>query len=389
MNDVGSIGLTPGERSARLRLARCQSVGPITFRRLLERFATAEAALDALPEMARRGGRRKPVKVASIESVEAEMAAVDAIGGEITILGDSSYPALLEAIEDPPPALTLMGRTELLDGRCIGIVGARNASAIGLKFARQIATELAGEDLMVVSGLARGIDAAAHQGALDGQSGGTIAVLGGGLDVFYPKENRELQNRIAEDGLLVSEHPPGTQPQASHFPRRNRIISGLSQGIIVIEAAMRSGSLITARLAGEQGREVFAVPGSPLDPRARGSNGLIRQGAELIEGASDVIEALSSLPSLPHTPRAPHAPHAPLAEPTESSFRSAGAVTGLPDIEDSARALVREKLNPAPVAIDEIMRQCELPPATVLTILLELELAGIGQRHPGNKVSLA
>lgn len=380
MNDVGNIGLTVAERFARLRLARCQSVGPITFRRLLERFSTAQAALDALPDLARRGGGRKPVKVVSPESVEAEMDAVQALGGEIMVLGDSAYPALLEATEDAPPALTLLGRTELMGERCIGIVGARNASAIGQRFARQIAAELGDESLVVVSGLARGIDAAAHEGAL---AGGTIAVLGGGLDVFYPRENSELQNRIAEDGLLVSEHPPGTQPQASHFPRRNRIISGLSLGILVIEAAMRSGSLITARLAGEQGREVFAVPGSPLDPRAQGSNNLIRQGAALVEGADDVVEALAGLPHQPRQPRAP------LAEPAENGFRSAGAIAEAPDIEDSARALLREKLSPAPVAIDEIMRQTGLPPAVVLTILLELELAGIAQRHPGNQVSLA
>ncbi len=383
MNDVGTIGLTAAESFARLRLARCQSVGPITFRRLLERFSTAQAALDALPDLARRGGGRKPVKVVGRETVEAEMDAVQALGGEIMVLGDSAYPALLEATEDAPPALTLLGRTGLMENRCIGIVGARNASAIGQRFARQIAGELGDEGLIVVSGLARGIDAAAHEGAL---AGGTIAVLGGGLDVFYPRENRELQNRIAEDGLLVSEHPPGTQPQASHFPRRNRIISGLSLGIIVIEAAMRSGSLITARLAGEQGREVFAVPGSPLDPRAQGSNNLIRQGAALVERADDVVEALASLGSLPGHH---HAPHQPLAEPAESGFRSAGAIDEAQDIEDGARALLREKLSPAPVAIDEIMRQCDLPPAVVLTILLELELAGIAQRHPGNQVSLA
>lgn len=386
MNDVGTVGLTDAERLARLRLARCQSVGPITFRRLLERFATAEAALDALPDLARRGGGRKPVKVADPETVAAEMDAVQALGGEIMVLGDSAYPALLEAVEDAPPALTLLGRTELLDVRCIGIVGARNASAIGQRFARQIAGELGDEGLIVVSGLARGIDAAAHEGALDSLSGGTIAVLGGGLDVFYPRENRELQNRIAEAGLLVSEHPPGTQPQASHFPRRNRIISGLSLGVLVIEAAMRSGSLITARLAGEQGREVFAVPGSPLDPRAQGANNLIRQGAALVEHADDVVDALAGLP---HQPRQPHAPRQPLSEPAESGFRSAGATDQAAHIEDDARALLREKLSPAPVAIDEIMRQCGLPPAVVLTILLELELAGIAQRHPGNQVSLA
>lgn len=380
MNDIADIGLTPAERFARLRLARCQSVGPITFRRLLERFATAREALDALPDLARRGGRRKPVKVVDAESVEFEMDAVDALGGEILVLGDSAYPALLAATEDAPPALTLLGRSELMAGRCIGIVGARNASAIGQKFARQIGGELSGADLVVVSGLARGIDAAAHQGALENPPGGTIAVLGGGLDVFYPRENRELQTRIAEEGLLVSEHPPGTQPQASHFPRRNRIISGLSMGIVVIEAATRSGSLITARLAGEQGREVFAVPGSPLDPRARGSNNLIRQGAALVECAEDITDALSTLP---------HHPHQPLAEPAENAFRSAGAIAETPDIEDSDRALVREKLSPAPVAIDEIIRQCGLAPAAVLTILLELELAGIAQRHPGNQVSLA
>ena len=377
MNDVGSVGLSPAERLARLQLARCQSVGPITFRQLIARFGNAEAALHALPDLARRGGRRKPVKVASADAIEAEMDTVEALGGEIVVLGDRIYPALLEAIDDAPPVLTLIGQADLMDKRCIGIVGARNASAIGLKFARQIASELGQTGLVVVSGLARGIDAAAHQGALDNPSGGTIGVLGCGLDVFYPKENRELQGLIAEQGLLVSEHPPGTGPQASHFPRRNRIISGLSQGIVVIEAAMRSGSLITARLAGEQGREVLAVPGSPLDPRARGSNNLIRQGAALVESADDVLDALTQLRPLP------------LAEPAEGTFKSAGANSEPAEIEDGARALVREKLSPSPVAIDEIMRQCALPPGAILTILLELELAGSAQRHPGNKVSLA
>lgn len=380
MDNIANLGLTSAERFARLRLARCQSVGPITFRQLIARFGSAAAALDALPELARRGGRRKPVKVADSSIIRAEIEAVEALGGKISVLGDNIYPPLLAAIEDAPPVLALLGRTELMDQRCIGLVGARNASAIGLKFARQIATELGQADLTIVSGLARGIDAAAHTGALGAEAGGTIAVLGCGLDIFYPKENRDLQEQIAGEGLLVSEHPPGTGPQASHFPRRNRIISGLSEGIIVIEAALRSGSLITARLAGEQGREVFAVPGSPLDPRARGSNDLIRQGAALVEGADDVIAALSSLP---------HQPHAPLAEPAEDAFISGGAITDPPDIGEAARSLVSEKLSPSPVAIDEIMRQCDLAPAVVLTILLEMELAGLAQRHPGNQVSLA
>jgi DNA processing protein len=286
--------------------------------------------------------------------------------------GQPGFPVLLSAAEGSPPILSIRGHTHLLAKHCIGVVGARNASAIGVRFAREIAHKLGEAGFVVVSGLARGIDGAAHTGAL---ASGTIAVVAGGIDVFYPQEHERLQSEIAERGLLVSEMPVGTQPLGRHFPRRNRIISGLSLGVLVVEAAPRSGSLITARYALEQNREIFAVPGSPLDPRCQGTNNLIRQGAVLTETVDDILTALSSA-----------AP--PFAEPGEA-MAGAGAAPNVSDQDlDRARRAVREKLGHTPVEVDELLRQCDLTPPILMTILLELELAGILARQPGNRVSL-
>lgn len=359
------------ERIDRLRLIRSENIGPITFRRLMARFASAADALDALPALSRRGGRRGAVAVCPRDRAEAEFAAAEALGGRHVIWGDADYPALLAQIEDAPPAFTVLGDVALLSRRSVALVGARNASANGRRFARTIARDLGEAGLVVVSGMARGIDGAAHEGAL---ATGTVAVLAGGADNIYPPEHAALHAAIREQGAILAEHPPGTVPQARHFPFRNRIIAGLSLGTVVVEAAKRSGSLITARQAGEQGREVFAVPGSPLDPRCGGTNDLIRQGAVLTESAADVLESLPGA-------EAPRLPVRPSAELTETSFEDSDSAI------ENARAKVVEALGPAPVPVDEIVRQCHLSPSVVSTVLLELELAGRLERHPGNQVS--
>lgn len=281
--------LTDAERLDWLRLARSENVGPRTFLRLIEHCGTAEAALRAAPEMSRRGGRRRAIRVAEPADIEAEVEALSRAGARLIALGEPDYPTPLAAVADPPPLISLRGDAALLARRSVAMVGARNASAAGAGLARELAAGLGDAGLVVVSGQARGIDAAAHEGAL---ATGTVAVLAGGIDIVYPAQNAELYDRIVAEGAAISEQPPGTQPTQRHFPPRNRLVSGLALGVVVVEAALRSGSLITARLAMEQGREVFAVPGSPRDPRARGANGLIRQGATLTETAADVIEVL-------------------------------------------------------------------------------------------------
>ena len=297
-----STTLNAQERLDWLRLIRSDHVGPITFHHLLQRYGSAAAALDALVELAQRNGR-KDFKTWTRAAAERELAAVHRLGGRLVAWGEPDYPPLLLPLEDAPPLLTLVGDAGLLADRpVIGVVGARNASAAGQKMAREIARDLGEAGVTVVSGLARGIDAAAHGGAIDT---GTVGVVAGGADIVYPEENRALQTEIATRGLLIAEQPAGMEPRARHFPRRNRLVSGVSQGILVIEAALRSGSLITARLAGEQGRDVFAVPGSPLDPRCRGSNDLIRHGAALVECAADVLSALGTFPSSPPVIRRP------------------------------------------------------------------------------------
>jgi DNA processing protein len=362
------------QRIAWLRLWRSENVGPITFRRLLERYGEAERALAALPDLARRGGRRKPLKVASRAKALAELEAIEALEAGLLCLGEPGYPAALAATDDAPPALSYLGFTHLLERPALAVVGARNASANGQRLAERLAADLAAAGLLVVSGLARGIDAAAHRGALEK---GTAAVVAGGIDVVYPKENEALQHEIAARGLILAEMPPGTEPQGRHFPRRNRIIAGLALGTLVVEAAPRSGSLITARLALEQGREVFAVPGSPLDPRARGCNGLIRQGAVLVETADDVLQALEGQL------------RAPVAEPESARFRPAPPSPPPEDEVAAARAEVLTLLSPTPVGLDELLRLADCPPALVHMVLLELELAGRLERHPGGRVALA
>jgi len=321
-----------------------------------------------VPGLAVQGGGRAP-RLATAEEAEREMARVEALGARYLFVGQPPFPPLLAAIETAPPALIVAGDTTLLDRPTVAIVGARNASAAACRFARMIAHQLGEAGIAVVSGLARGIDTAAHMGSIDG---GTVAVVAGGLDVFYPPENEDLQRRIAGDGLLVSEQPPGTDPRARHFPYRNRIIAGLAQATLVVEAAPKSGSLITARLAADFGREVLAVPGSPLDQRAQGCNLLIREGATLIQSADDVLEALRPIDA-----RA-------LREPPTRYRADDGA-----EADDAARARVTELLGPTPVAVDEVVRQAAMPSAVVQTILLELELAGRLERHAGGRVSLA
>ncbi len=374
MHEIKPQTLSQAERIFRLRLAWSDNVGPITFRHLIARYGSAGEAISALPELAARGGRKGRVKIFPVAAAEEELGRLDAFGGRLLVLGETAYPEPLAAIEDAPPVLFIKGHRHLLEKEAVAIVGARNASAAGRRLAGNIARDIGRAGFVITSGLARGIDGAAHAASLET---GTIAVLGSGLDVKYPKENTELQARIAAEGLLLSEHKLGTRPQASHFPRRNRIISGLARGVLVVEAAPRSGSLITARLAGEQGREVFAVPGSPLDPRSKGSNRLIRDGAALVEAAEDILEVLDTVI------------RKPLYDPSERLFPT------LPDTPQSESALeierpiVRQLLSHAPTHVDEIIRQSDLTAASVLTILLELELAGLAVRHPGNRISLS
>lgn len=369
-----STSLTDNEKLARLRLASSQNVGPITFRQLLTRYGTAAKALAALPELAARGGMKRSIRIFPKAEAEKIFEEIEALGTFLLFFGGKTYPEPLAALEDAPPYLIGKGHQHLLGEKTLAVVGTRNASSNGRRMAFEIAKTLAEDGFVIASGLARGIDTEAHQGSIET---GTIAVLGGGIDVYYPKENRALQDKIAEVGLLLSEHTPGTSPQAQHFPRRNRIISGLSMGVIVVEAALRSGSLITARLANEQGREVFAVPGHPMDPRAKGPNMLIRGGALLIESAEDVLEAMKSSLKIP------------LSDPSREFFD--GLAEASQDIEniDEARVAVRQLLSPAPASIDDILRQSGLTPGALLTILLELELAGLVIRHPGNRISLS
>ena len=365
---------------ARLRLIRSDNIGPVTYRQLLRRFGTAGAALAALPDLVRRGsgalrgaGGGGSARIATAAEAEAEIAAVTAFGGRFVFVDDADYPFLLARTESAPPALAVKGDVGLFDRPAVAMVGARNSSAAAVRFARELATELAANDLVVVSGLARGIDAAAHWGAL---SGGTIGVVAGGLDVVYPPENAELQGRIAAEGLVIAETAFGTSPQARHFPRRNRIIAGLCAGTVVVEGALKSGSLITARIAAEAGREVMAVPGSPLDPRAQGCNALIREGATLIQTAADIIEALGTVGG-------------DLGGRLLSPDAAWDAGPLAVEADDATRDEIVRLLSPVPVAIDELVRQSGCASATVAGALLDLELAGRIVRHAGGRVARA
>ena len=353
--------LTDAERFARLRLARTDQIGPVTFRQLLERFGSAGQALEALPDLTRRGGTHGHA-IPPVDDIAAEMEAGERIGARLIVLGDADYPDMLAAVDPPPPLLWALGDVSLMARPCIAVVGARIASAGGQRIARGLSQQLGEAGHVVVSGLARGIDAAAHAGALPT---GTVAVLGGGVDDVYPPDNADLYAQIVDRGCVVSESRIGARAQAKDFPRRNRIISGLSRGVIVIEAELKSGSLITARLAGEQGRDVFAVPGSPLDPRSQGPNELLRQGAILCEGLEDVERAFNTLRTL--------------REPSP-----ANPFDGVPDdVEAAVIEQVAALLSPTPTPRDELARALGLPIGTVAAALLELNLMGRAELLPG------
>ena len=361
-----------------LRLIRSEGVGPASYRRLMLRFETAAEAIEALPVLARNGGRQGAAKIPSRQAIEDEIGAVRGLGGRFLILGEAAYPPLLAQLADAPAALAVLGSIAVLHRRAVAVVGSRNASSNGLRIAEALAAELGDKGLVTVSGLARGIDAAAHTGAL--HVGPTVACIAGGLDQPYPSEHAALQARIARHGAVVAEAPFGTVPQSRHFPQRNRIIAGLSLGCVVIEAAPRSGSLITAELAQTYGRELFAVPGSPLDPRCKGANNLIRQGAHLTENAADV---LAELPQLP-----PSLGPDGFAEGREALVASWGAEAPESWTElNRVRARVLELLGPSPVPVDDLVRRCQFSVHAVLAILTELELGGRVESLPGNRVS--
>ncbi|MBA3677973.1 MAG: DNA-protecting protein DprA [Sphingosinicella sp.] len=356
------------DQIARLRLIRSDNIGPITYFQLLARFGSASAALEAVPDLAARGGGRSP-KLATRSAVELEMERVEKLGARYLFRGQGLYPALLAQLENAPPALIVQGHLSLLEKPAVAIVGARNASAAACRFARGLARDITLAGPAIVSGLARGIDTAAHDGSLEH---GTIAVIAGGIDICYPPENADRQNAIAGQGLLIAEQPPGIEPRARHFPYRNRIIAGLAQALVVVEAAPKSGSLITARYAAEFGRDVMAVPGSPLDPRAQGCNQLIREGATLVQNAEDVLEGLRPFDLRPFAQ-------------TKLGYSTPDLSA---DATEEGRRLVSDLLSPTAVTVDELIRQSGLAPAIVLTILLELELGGRLERHAGGRASL-
>ena len=368
--------LSDRQRLHWLRLIRTENVGPVSFRGLINRFGSAEAALAALPELALAGGAARLSRIPSEAEAEREMEAARRFGARFVAVGEPDYPPMLRRMDAPPPLIAIKGKAAVFQPPAVAIVGARNASALGARMARLLAAGLGREGYAIVSGLARGIDAAAHEASL---STGTVAVLAGGLDRPYPPENVALAERIAAEGALVSEMPFGWEPRARDFPRRNRLVAGLGLGLVVVEAAMRSGSLISARLAGEMGRIVFAVPGSPLDPRAAGANGLIKDGATLVTQAQDVVEALTPL-SGPWEGAARFAPMRPVEETEDFA--------AVPPPAEGERAVVLEALGPTPVQGDELLRHTGLHPAQLATVLLELDLAGRLERHAGGAVSL-
>lgn len=364
------------QRLACLRLIRSDNVGPVTFRELINHYGGAEQALEALPELARRGGRT--LRICPRDRAERELEAAAKIGARPVFTIEPGYPALLAHVDAPPPAVFVKGREGLLSRPAIAIVGSRQASAAGLTLARRFAALLGQRGLVTVSGLARGIDAAVHEASL---ASGTIAVLAGGIDFVYPPENARLQAAIAETGCLVTEMPPGFEPRAKDFPRRNRLVSGMAHGVVVIDAARRSGTLSTARMAAEQGREVFAVPGHPLDPRAEGTNHLLKSGATLVTSADDVLDAM-----------------APVLAGSEVVQESSAAYVSEPDpplplrppplIGGSDRERVLDAMGPNPIAVDDLARATELGPRELRIILMELDLAGRIERHGQGLVSL-
>lgn len=365
--------LEQAERIARLQLARTDGIGPITFKRLLERFGTAKRSLEALPEMSKRGGRAKPLQATNKSIIEDELAKIEKNNAQLIVQGDETYPFLLANIDDAPMVLTIRGNAAILQKAAIGMVGSRNASLQGRRFTETVSAELGRAGLIITSGLARGIDTAAHTASL---ATGTVAVVAGGADVIYPTENKVLYESIIEKGCIVAENPWGTQPLAQHFPRRNRIISGLSQGVVIVEATAKSGSLITATMAADQGREVFAVPGHPFDPRAHGPNSLIRDGATLVSSANDILDALARRKTMRIVRESANTPTSfPMAEPDEQTL-------------NNAHTLICDLLGNMPISVDEIIRETGIPAAIINIALLELELGGTIIRHPQNRVSM-
>jgi DNA processing protein len=362
--------LSDEERRDRLRLIKTENIGPVTFQALINRYGSAGEALAALPQLSRKGGMGRPLSICSRAAADNDIERASAVGASFVAPGEQGYPPLLSFIDGAPPLLCVMGNRALADREAVAIVGSRNASAAGRKFARQIAAELSAAGFSVASGLARGIDTAAHEAALEH---GTVAVLAGGIDIVYPPENQALQEAISAQGLLITEMTPGVTPRAEHFPRRNRIISGISRAVVVIEAAARSGSLITARLAAEQGREVFAVPGSPLDPRCAGTNSLIKNGAALLTDAGDVIGSLRAMSGSP-----------PGAVFLESTLEPVATHPS-----DDERARIVSLLSHSPVEIDDLIRESGAVAPIVIDVVLELELAGKAVRHGRQLVSLA
>ncbi len=362
----------------RLRLIRSANIGPVSYVQLIRRYGSAAKALDILPELAARGGGKAP-RLADQDAVMREIDYVQKLGARYLFLGDSDYPALLAELSNAPPAIIYRGKLSLLGRPAVAIVGARNASAAACRFARDLANSLTTEGISIVSGLARGIDTAAHQGSINNSA---IAVIAGGIDISYPPENEGLQEQIARDGLLLAEQPPGTEPKARHFPYRNRIIAGLARGTVVVEAAPKSGSLITARLAAEAGRDVMAVPGSPLDPRSRGCNGLIREGATLIQSSDDVLELIRHFDDRAERAITPYDLFDAQGDPSKLREIS------VEDIKAADRQSLTDLLSMTPVSIDELIRQSQMSAALVQMILLELELAGRLTRHAGARVSL-
>ena len=367
MNAPAHPALSQEEAFARIRLLRSPNIGPVSYAMLLQRFGAATEALEALPDLGKRGGRQ--YRAIPAEKVEREVESVRKAGAKYLFHDQPGYPALLREIEGAPPILTWRGDLSLAARPCVAIVGARNASAAAVKLAREFAKGLAEAGLTVVSGLARGIDGAAHEGAFPH----TIGVIASGIDIAYPPQHAQLQDRIATEGLLLAEQPPGTEPRGSHFPSRNRIIAGLASGTLVVEAAVKSGSLITARLAGEAGREVMAIPGSPLEARSHGCNHLIREGAVLVQSPEDVTELLRTFEGEPR-----------------STFREPAQAFDYThdDLADTQPADIEQLLTTAPIGVDELIRQSETSAAAVQLALLELEIAGRLERHAAGRVSL-
>jgi DNA processing protein len=357
-----------------IRLIRSEQVGPMTFFHLVKFCGSVKKALEMAPGLSQRGGRKKPIVIASKASAEKEYEQLTKFGAKVILYGEEAYPRLLQFIPDAPPMLTVWGHAHLLkESQLMGMVGARNASANGCAFAKKLAADLGAQKFTVVSGLARGIDTAAHHGSLQT---GTIAVIGSGIDVIYPPENEALYRSLGDAGAVVSELPFGAAPHAKSFPARNRIIAGMSRGVAVVEASLKSGSLITANYANDFGREVFAVPGSPMDPRCQGTNQLIKQGAVMLESVQDILGNLPRLGELP------------LAEAEPPAFGEAQAAAYQDELMEDARETVLASLSYSPTLLDDLLAASGITPHLMMAVLLELELAGRLERHPGAKVSL-